>query len=270
MLQYRNLTFCLIVISFFLGNAWGEDRLIKKLSIKPNTYYRLSFKADVEGEGVQWLIHMLNEQGERPFEGSLEHDWQQIVPERKNYIHTFLTPPSVATLDIGLRCKGALPAIQDVRLEQITVPNVFVNGDFSAGRSNFSGWSETAGAHFIEVDGKLVLKVEHNGYAITDRVPVIGNTKYQFTPGSTTPSSILAYGADMHLVRQLPSRGGRDISVPAGVSYLRLLYKTGFDQPSFALQAPSLTPSLVFLFKHQDLEIKLPLRGGTSRGVRSR
>jgi len=218
------------IIGGFIPAAQAKDVLVKELPVKPDTCYRLSFKAAAPGKGATWLLRVSNQQGELPYDGCHERDWQQINPGKVAYTHSFRTSSDAASVWFGLRSEGQPPQISAVTLEQITPHAMLINGNFAAGKGDYSGWTEHFNAVFVEEKGKPALKVEHNGYALTDPAPVAGGGEYRYAPGSTTATSILAYDADMHLIGIVTyDRKVAIITMPKDAAHVRLLYQTWWD-----------------------------------------
>ncbi|WP_417738415.1 DUF4838 domain-containing protein [Rosistilla oblonga] len=213
----------------FANIAAADETIVASLSVEPNTCYRLQFDAEVDGESATWFLDTIDEQGDVPHAGSHYDAWQQITPEQSHYVHVFRTVPNATTVKLAVRGEGKLPQVSDVQLQAVTVDSLFVNGDFSEGPGNYSGWSETLNTHFVEVDGNTALKIEHNGYALTDRIPVVGGADYRFDAGSAMPNYVLAYDSDMHLLTPAPYNRHRELKTPEQAAYLRLLYQTSFD-----------------------------------------
>ena len=224
----------IVVAAYIIGGiipaAQAKDVLVKELPVKPDTCYRLSFKATARAKGATWLLRVSNQQGAYPYAGSHQREWQQLVPGKVAYTHTFLTSTDAASVWFGTRSEAHQPQVSAVRLEQITPSTFLINGDFSAGPGDYSGWAEHFNTVFVEEKGKLALKVEHNGYVLTDPAPVAGGGEYKYAPESTMATSILAYDADMHFVGIVPyERKIAVIKMPSDAAYVRLLYQTWWD-----------------------------------------
>ncbi len=78
-----------VIVGGFIPAAQAKDVLVKELAIKPDACYRISFKATASAKGATWLLRISNQQGEYPHDGSHERDWQQIVPGKVAYTHSF-------------------------------------------------------------------------------------------------------------------------------------------------------------------------------------
>ncbi len=214
--------------------AKAGEVVVARLPVESATCYRLEFKAQDVNDQADWLLRAVDRRGEVPHAGCYEAEWQKIVSDKSDYTHAFRSPPGAETLEFAVRCDGQQPRVSDVKLHQIVPEGLLVNGDFSEGAGNYSGWSEHNNTTFEQIDGKTVLIVQHNGYALTDRLPVEGSTRYRFERGSTMPSYVLTYDSDMHMLA--PSRYNRlsEFGTPETARYLRLLYQTRFDHiPSY-------------------------------------
>ncbi|WP_442511132.1 DUF4838 domain-containing protein [Novipirellula sp. SH528] len=218
-----------LMVSLLTTFATADEAVIERLAVEPNTCYRLKFDAKIEEGSATWFLNTIDQQGDAPFAGSHHDAWQKIVPERTHYSHAFRSAPDAATLLFTVRYEGQTPQVSDVQLDRVTPEGLFINGDFLEGPGNYSGWSEHLNTHFIEVDGKTALKIEHNGYALTDRIPVVGGADYRFDAGSTMPTYVLGYDIDMHLMTPTPYHRKRELKTPEQAAYLRLLYQTSFD-----------------------------------------
>ncbi|QDU93450.1 DUF4838 domain-containing protein [Lignipirellula cremea] len=218
-----------------LSTAWvhAGEVVVARLPVEPETCYRLHFQVPTpdpsEGEPAQWLLRTVDVQGDRPFVGCHDQAWQQIAPDQKVFTHALQTIPGAKTLELVVRSAGQPPQIGEVMLEPYTPGDLLINGQFQEGPGNFSGWSEHLNCRFLEVEGKTALQVEHNGYALTDRIPVAGGANYRFDAGSTMPTYLLAYDADMQLLTPTPYNRLRDFRTPETAVWLRLLYQTSFD-----------------------------------------
>jgi hypothetical protein len=227
----RTRAIALIALLLSLPAAWAQadEVVVAKLPVESDSCYRLTFKAQTFREKAQWLLRTIDRDGEIPHAGCYEQEWQKIVPDTTAYTHSFRTPAAAETLEIAVRYGGRQPQVSDVKLEPITPEGLLVNGDFTEGSDNYSGWSEHNNTIFVEIDGKTALKIQHNGYALTDRVPIVGGVLYEFVRGSTMPSYVLAYDSDMHLLTPNQYHRKREFRTPEAAAYLRLLYKTTFD-----------------------------------------
>lgn len=224
-------TFCLaaLICSLLTNIAMADDAIISSFSIEPNTCYRVQFDAQTDGATSVWSIDTIDQQGDVPFDGSHHGAWQQITSQQTHYVHSFRSVPNARTLELAVRADGELPQVSNMQLQRVDLESLFVNGDFREGADNYSGWSETLNTHFVEVEGKTALKIEHNGYALTDRIPVVGGADYRFDAGSTMPTYVLAYDSDMHLLTPTPYHRHRELKVPDQAAFIRLLYQTSFD-----------------------------------------
>ncbi len=218
-----------LLFAFATIGAQAEEVVVAKLPVESGSCYRLTFKTQDGPENAEWRLHSVDRNGEIPHAGCYEQEWQKIVPSTTLYTHSFRTPLDAQTLHFTVHYDGQPPKFSDVQLEAITPAGLLINGDFTAGLDNYSGWSEQNNTRFVEVNGKAALRIEHNGYALTDRVPVDGDSLYQFVSGSTKPASVFAYDADMHLLTPTKFDGKNEFRTPQAARYLRMFYKTGYD-----------------------------------------
>ncbi|WP_218933558.1 DUF4838 domain-containing protein [Rubripirellula lacrimiformis] len=216
---------------FLLAGAAADagEVVIARLPVDPATCYRLVFQADAGDQQARWVIRSFDQRGDVPHAGCYEAEWQNLVSGQSTYTRAFRTPPDAQAVEFSIRYSGELPQVSDVRLDPIVPDGLLVNGDFGEGQGNYSGWSEHNNTVIEQVDGKTAMIVQHNGFAITDRLPVDGGSLYRFERGSTMPSYVLAYDDDMHLLP--PNRYNRhaEFRTPETARYLRLLYQTSFD-----------------------------------------
>lgn len=198
------LTCCLIVTCLAISMPGSEKntpdgQVVKEFKVEPLTRYCLSFNADCGGCGSgAWELRIFNKDGFLPYEGVFKADWQKIVPERKKYTHSFLTPSDGANLKFIIRGQVTAPQVSDVKLEKASDRNPIINGDFSAGLFDYSGWNEH---HLARLEtnekGATVLKCEPTGYAVTDTVPVEPGAVYRYAEGSNQGGRVLVYDRDL-------------------------------------------------------------------------
>ncbi len=218
-----------LLLTLSIAGTQADEVVVEKLPVESEFCYRLTFTAQAGSEMAEWLLHSIDHDGEIPHAGCYEYEWQKIGSGTTSYTHSFRTPAGAKTLEFSVRFDGQPPQVSDVKLEPIDPDALLVNGDFSAGPGNYSGWSEHNNTRFVEVNGTTALKIEHNGYALTDRIPIEAGARYQFTSGSTIPGYVLAYDFDMRLLTPRPYDRKREFTTPEAAAYLRLLYKTSFD-----------------------------------------
>lgn len=199
----------------------------KPLSVTPNTAYRVSFESDGKAGGARWGIHLRDAAGHLPFDGAIEGDWQKLEPGRKTYTQIFYTPAEAATFELITRDPGV--TLTNVTLEKWETDNLVLNGDFSEGLGNYSGWSERYNAELVEKEGETILRVNQNGYALTDLIPAVGGTYYAFKSTQGAPGAhVLAYDAQRHFLSAIERKPGVPSFVtPENTAYLRVLYATG-------------------------------------------
>ncbi len=197
-------------------------------TVAPATGYRLSFDADGQAKGNRWVVHLRDADGNLSFEGALEGEWQQLSPEQKSYSHLFYSPSEAATLQVFSQDSGV--EIQNVKLEKWEESNLLLNGDFS--EPNYSGWSEHYNTEFVQSgSGKLALRVNLNGYALTDYTPVAGGGHYSFKGEHGTPGvQVLVYDSLRSFIgyADRPVQR-RTFSLPEDAAYVRVLYGTGHN-----------------------------------------
>ena len=207
---------------------------VKEFEVDPLTRYQLSFDAVVApGAEADWEVRIFSKDGLLPYEGVFKYDWQKIRPEQKSYRHAFLTPAGGRRLKFLIHHQGALPETRDVKLEKIEGENLVINGDFSAGLGNYSGWNTRHMAELVKDElGQSVLKCEPEGYAITDPIPVEPGGTYRFQPGSTGGGRLLLYSRDL-LRTGLMFEGGFQIEkkplieIPPDTAFIRVEYCDG-------------------------------------------
>lgn len=192
--------------------------------IAPGAAYRLSFEADGQTGESRWMIHLRDAEGNLSFDGTLENEWQKLSPEKKTYTQLFYAPPDAITFQLLTREPGV--TLRNVKLEKLDPENPLLNGDFSEG--NFSGWSETYNAHFTENEGKPALRVEQNGYALTDYTPVVGGGRYLLKSSQGSAGArVLAYDSLRHFIGMVERKRNGAIEMPENAAWLRVLYETG-------------------------------------------
>jgi hypothetical protein len=217
----------------------AQETALKAFPVEPNAFYRLSFEAEgAAAPAVRWTIHQVDGEGELPYDGCLEADWQHLRAGESRYHHDFLTVGDAVELRFSLIPAARAPALKSVTLERITVTNLMLNGDFALGAGNQSGWNEMHGATVIGEGGTNLLQVNPNGYALSDCFPVADQGGYTFVKGAKTwPGvAVLAYDRNRRLIDRVPYafRNRPPLRMPAGAAYARLLFTTSHDHiPSF-------------------------------------
>lgn len=197
----------------------------KPLPVTPRTAYRLSFEAEGGSAGARWAVHLRDAEGNLPFDGVLEGEWQQLNPEKKTYTHLFYAPADAAALELVTQGTGI--RVRNVNLEKWEQENLLLNGDFSEGLGNYSGWTERYNAELVEADGRVILRVNLNGYALTDYTPVVGGGRYQIKGEQGRPGySLLIFDRFRHMISMIEELHGGPFEVPANAAYLRVLYAT--------------------------------------------
>jgi len=215
---------------------FAGSEIVKEFQVEPLTRYRLTFHAKAEpGAKSDWELRFFSKDGRLPHEGVHKNDWQVIRPEQETYRHDILSPKNAGILKLVLNSEGPKPVLTDVTLEKIEDNNLVINGDLAAGLGNYSGWSTRYMAELVNNDdGKIVLKCEAPGYAITDAIPVQAGGKYRLLPGSTGGGRVLLYNHNLLRMGML-FEGGMDpvkkpvIEIPPGVAFIRVEYCDGRD-----------------------------------------
>lgn len=194
--------------------------------ITPGTAYRLSFEAEGAATGTHWAVHLRDADGNLPFDGALEGEWQQLSPERKTYTQVFYAPPDAANFDVVVREPGV--TVRNVKLEKWEQESLLLNGDFSEGVGNYSGWSEHYNAQFAEKNGQTVLRVEQNGYVLTDHVPVTGGGRYVLKGSQGAAGArVLVYDSLRRFITVVERKPGGPFEIPKNAATLRVIYATG-------------------------------------------
>ncbi len=229
----RCLSFlCLIVFVSLSGSglrAEPTDHVIESRAVEPEKYYRLTFDIQAGAGETQWVLRTADQRGEYPFAGVYDNEWQEIVPGKTEYSQAFRAAAGAESVELIVRADGSPPQLTNIRLEALTISEGVLNGDFSEGAGNYSGWSEQLNTQFIEIEGKTALKINHNGYALTDSIPVEGGAVYQLTRGSASPSYLLFYDQDGYLLGSSRYVAPQKLEMPGETAFLRLLYQTSFD-----------------------------------------
>jgi hypothetical protein len=200
-------------------------------AVAPHTRYRLSFRTEPSGAGTAfWETRIFNRDGELPYEGLFAEPWQTIVPERSVYSHSFLTPRDGVRLTVSIKGSGKLPRLVDVALQPITNQNPVINGDFAGGLQDYSGWNGLRRAALgTNAVGKVVLRCEPSGYAMTDLIPVEPGATYRFA-ASSYPGRVLIYDCDrlrIDWVDDFDARKQPLLKMPEDAAYIRISYCDG-------------------------------------------
>ncbi len=219
--------------------AHAQETALKAFRVEPDTFYRLSFETEgAAAPDVRWVVHQVNGVGELLFDGCLEAGWQHLRAGESRYRHDFLTVDDAAEVRFSLIHADRAPALKSVSLEQITVTNLVLNGDFALGAGNQSGWNEMLGAAVLGAGGTNLLQVNQNGYALSDCFPVADQGGYTFVKGAKTwPGvAVLAFDRDRRQIDRVPYafKNRPPLQMPAGAAYARLLFTTSHDHiPAF-------------------------------------
>lgn len=228
-MNYRKTLLLTLWIACSASCANAASTVVEEFDVEPLTRYRLSFKADAAGES-SWASRIYDKEGLLPYEGVYKYDWQTITSEKKSYLHEFLTPRGGSRLKFSVDHEGAAPTISDVKLEKITGGDLVINGEFSAGLDNYSGWNDHHLAKLVKNDkGKIELKCEPVGYALTDPIPVEPGAAYKYTPGSR-PGRVLVYDRDLLRVDWVegyhPTKNPL-LKIPEDAGFIRVEYCDG-------------------------------------------
>ena len=207
-----------------------ETTTARELAVEPLTRYSLSFDAAAGSADATWELQVFNKAGLLPFEGVFSAAWQRLVPGRKHYTHHFLTPRDGALLKLVLRHDQAMPRLTAVDLQPIASDNPVVNGDFAAGPDNYSGWNTR---HLAQLErdatGKLVLRCDPRGYALTDPIPVEPGATYRYSKGSTA-GRVLVYDHDLlrtDWIDDFHYRNNPVLEMPPDAAFIRIEYCDG-------------------------------------------
>ena len=221
--------FLLLLLSIALLTGLNA-KTVKEFKLEPLTRYRLSFNAS--GKNSTWELQIFNKDGLLPYEGSFKNNWQKIVSARKKYTHSFFSPRDGALLKFIVDSQRNMPELSDIKLEKISNTNPVVNGDLSAGMDNYSGWNTHKRAKLIkDSNGRILLKCQPDGYAVTDPIPVEPGATYRYTPGSRI-GQVLTYTRDLLRIGLLPRyhrKSNPFIKIPADTAFIRLEYCDGRD-----------------------------------------
>jgi len=232
-MNFRN-SHAAFVLFFTLAPLLALAEIVKEFDVEPLTRYRLTFNATADATVKSgWELRFFTKSGLLPHEGVYQNDWQTIRSDQKSYQQDVLSPRNAGILKLILNFEGHKPELADVKLEKIEDKNLVINGDFAAGLGNYSGWSTRHMAELVKNgEGKVVLKCEAPGYAISDDIPVQPGAKYRLLSGSTGGGRVLLY--DHNLLRTgMLFEGGMDpvknpvIEIPSGVAFIRIEYCDG-------------------------------------------
>lgn len=212
-------------IAAILFLALSSGGFAAEPEIVPRTAYRLTFEVDAAPAGTRWAVHLRDGGGNLPFDGALESEWQQLTPDRKNYSLLFYAPSDAATFELLIRDPSITASA--IRLEKFKFENLLLNGDFS--EDNYSGWSERYNAQLANEEGKPILRVNQNGYALTDYVPVFGGGSYVMKSLQGAPGfQVLAYDSLRYFIGVVERKPGAvPFEIPKDAAFLRVIYATG-------------------------------------------
>lgn len=230
-MKKRRIAILMVTVSLLAVSVVRAAELtVRKFKVEPDTAYELTFKAETGTPGARWFLRIYNRHGELPVNGCYEYEWQRIMPGKDSCRHLFTTMHDAHELSFGVIYSGAEPEISDVSLVKAAPANLLVNGDFSAGPGNYSGWSETYNTKLEKRDSGCVLHIANNGYALSDPVPVAGGGKYSLAKGSKRPTHIQVLDKNLHLEEVIvPDHRSPVMTMPEKAAYVRFFYKTWFD-----------------------------------------
>lgn len=232
MMNYISSTILIIVLGMTAtANAAEKENVTAEFPVTPLARYRLSFEAKDVPEKAAWELRIINDDGELPYDGCFKQPWQTITPDQTTYHHSFLTPRDAATLRFIVHAKAQPPTIENVKLDALPADApIVLNGDFAGGVNDYSGWNERYNAALIEKDSETVLKVNHNGYALTDFFPVAAGGEYKYAPKSAK-GTVYAYDANRHLIAKVPyhHKTHPTLIMPANAAFARILFGTWWD-----------------------------------------
>jgi hypothetical protein len=217
--------------------ANGSEAVIKEFVVKPNTRYVLSFNARQKSVSKpRWELRILNSYKELINDDCRKDPWQFMVADRKDYSHTFYTLKDSRKLQLVVTYEGAETVLSNVNLVEFNSSNIVVNGDFSAGPHNFSGWGQSYKAKFdnrLAKRGKKeektdVLVADKYGYLLSDPIPVIPGATYEYTRDSIDRYNGVQF-FDENLFRvgswKYHHKDNKFLTIPKDVAYIRLFSK---------------------------------------------
>lgn len=224
------------------GWAQSGETLVRALELSAGAFQEVRFtlaSAPAADAEVYWLVHVLDGEGDLPYDGCFERGWQRLRPGQLEYRHAFPVFFGAARVELKFRSRGGgVPAVSAVSVAAVQPAQLVLNGDFALGAENYSGWSDFYEAGLQENEGKTQLLVRQNGYALSDFFPVAGGGGYDLVKGAKSwPGvTILAYDRDRHFMAPV-SRNHRQkppIRMPDGAAYGRMLFETSHDHiPDF-------------------------------------
>ena len=214
--------------------VFSRADIAKEFEVEPLSRYRITFNATADpGAKSDWELRFFTKEGFLPHEGVHKSDWQKIRTGSGSYQHDVLSPEKAGVLKLVVNSQGKQPELSDLKLEKLEGKNLVINGDFAAGLGNYSGWSTRYMAELIPSEaGKIVLKCEPEGYAITDFIPVQAGAKYRLLPSSTPGGRVLLYDHNRLRTGLMFETGLQTdknplIEIPSGVAYIRIEYCDG-------------------------------------------
>lgn len=216
-----------------VSDSYGiEEFLVESFPVEPNRHYLLTLEtaAGQSATHASWLLRIYNRDGDLPFDGHIEREWQRFRDTGGRHIHAFLAPPDADTLRVKVRSQSGDPRLIAVEMEEINPVVGLPNHDFSFGVGNFSGWTDHAAVEWVEVNGDTALRVNQNGYLLSDYIPVRAGGGYDLA-GGWPRVSVLAYDIHRRFIDRVDYERGGDppMIMPHDAAFVRLLFNTGHD-----------------------------------------
>lgn len=183
----RIVPIILLAVVALSQGCGGQAEYLERFKVEPQRYYKLTLEPeDGVGEG-RWLIHQFTADGSLPFDGVYEFDWQCLQAGRSSYEHAFLTHSEAVEVGVALRDVKGDVRLKALKLAELDVPGLILNGDFSMGADNWSGWSQVNLCELVsDGAGGQSLLVRQNGYALSDYFPLAGGGGYTVPRGVST------------------------------------------------------------------------------------
>ena len=221
----KSILFLLVTISLMI-HVTASEKQLKVYDVKPLTRYSLSFKAiESKAGNAKWELLIFDKDGLLPYEGVFGRKWQEIIPGKSIYTHKFYTPRDGSSLKFIIHYKNTLPEVSEIKLEEITGPNLVINGDFSLGLDNYSGWNDHFLSKLTKENGKIVLKSQKTGYTLTNLIPVEGGATYRYIKGSSI-GRVFLYDCNLLRVGILPDYTHKQplLIIPNDIRFIRIAY----------------------------------------------
>lgn len=250
------LVLILVGLSVLPWSILAENGVVKEFPVEPLTRYRLSFDAETP-ETSSWRLEMFTEDGSLPYEGVYAFPWQTISNGKKRYQHEFHTPASAALLKLIVGDDSV--KIENVDLKPVDGENLLVNGDFSLGPGNYSGWNVHEGGELKKIqwgNGEPTAFIaSKGGFIVSDPIPVVPGESYRISKRSqgVRGAAVMGYSSDLLRTCQVKTFGAnKPFNIPAGVHFVRIAPgrvrgpMRGFEikaaNPSVKPEIPSVPP----------------------------